>query len=318
MNDPTPSEPGAARNALSLDEFLREVLPDVKLALGELIDRENARSLPERYARLLPETLLAVTLRPDVAEVLTPVARALEMELTDSCSRHGSLYDRTYRVQLRRSEHPAAPLFAVSSHAGQELAQEPAAEPAAEPAPAGAPGTGGTGEEGRTEAAPYTLPIADPDATRIEGTGAPEGWEPGRWILVVEDQEGEESEVVRLSEPLTTVGRRSDDPLLQTTVALRDVPHISRRQLALAWEPRDGAAGFRVFNLGLNVLHLPSLDLPGARVGRGPLRLDQVAAEHSGWIAPGMPLRIGERGPVLRIEEVEAQEEEDPDATQFG
>jgi hypothetical protein len=28
MNDPTPSEPGAARNALSLDEFLREVLPE--------------------------------------------------------------------------------------------------------------------------------------------------------------------------------------------------------------------------------------------------------------------------------------------------
>ncbi len=300
MNDHTPPEPQlAARDSLSLDEFLREVLPQVKLGLGELIDRENARSLPERYARLLPESLLVVTLRPDAAEALTPVARPLEMELTDSCSRHGSLYDRTYRVQLRRSEDPNASLFSVSSHAGQELAEEPV----------------DVETEAVVPAAP--LPVADPDATRIDGMGPPEGWEPGRWILVVEDQQGEEREAFRLTEPVTTVGRRSDDPLLETTVSLRDVPHISRRQLALVWEPRDGAAGFRVYNLGLNPLHLPSLDVPGARLARGHLHLDRIGAEHSGWVSPGMPLRIGEAGPVLRVDEV-GEPAEDPDATQFG
>lgn len=303
MNEPTPPAPPSAGEGPSLDEFLRDVLPEVKLALGELIDRENARSLPERYARLLPESLLAVTLRPDAAETLAPVAATVERELTDSCNRHGSLYDRTYRVQLRRTEEPHAPLYSVSSHAGQQIAAEPAeiaprhaAEPTGGQAPAAA-----------------QLPVSDPDATRLEGF-APEGWEPGRWMLLVEDAEGQEQEVVRLNDPVTTVGRRSDDPVLQTTVALRDVPHISRRQLALVWEPRDGAVGFRVYNLGLNPIHLPSLDVPGAREGRGPLRLDQVGAEHTGWLAPGMPLRIGERGPTLRIEEVAAPAE-DPDAT---
>lgn len=298
MNDRTPPGLHLPGEGLSLDAFLRDVLPEAKLALGELIDRENARSLPERYARLLPESLLVVTLRADAAEVLTPVARTVEMELTDSCTRHGSLYDRTYRVQLRRSEDPSAPLFNVSSHAGQEIAEEPISEP--------------------TEGIPTSpLPVADPDATRLDGMPQPEGWEPGRWVLVVEDQQGEEREAFRLTEPVTTVGRRSDDPLLQTTVSLRDVPHISRRQLALAWEPRDGAAGFRVFNLGLNPLHLPGLDVPGAHIGRGHLRLEEVGREFTGWVSPGMPVRIGERGPVLRIDEV-GEPADDPDATQFG
>src|SRR5690606_5988971 len=58
-----------------LDELLREVVPEVKLALGELIDRENARPLPARYARLMPDTLLVVTFRDDAARALEPLAR---------------------------------------------------------------------------------------------------------------------------------------------------------------------------------------------------------------------------------------------------
>ena len=50
-----------------LDQILREGIPEIKLALGDLIDRDNSRAIPDRYARFLPETLLVVTLRPDAA-----------------------------------------------------------------------------------------------------------------------------------------------------------------------------------------------------------------------------------------------------------
>jgi hypothetical protein len=286
-----------------LDEILARAIPEVKLALGQLIDRENARALPGRYARLLPDTLLVVTFRQDAAEALAPVKDEVERELTDSCRRHGSLYDRSYRVELRRTEEPGSPLFRVSAHAGTrpEVPEEPASpEPAGSPAP------------------PAALPPADPDATRVDGFGPPGAmpWEPGRWLLVVE-AEGETREVFRLTEPMTTVGRQTGDPLLQTTVALRDVPHVSRRQLVLAWEPRDGAAGFRVVNVGLPPVRMPGQEIPGAHLGKDePLRPDAVAAEHVGWLPPGVPLEIGDSGPVLRVDEV-PEPAEDPDATVF-
>lgn len=291
--------PHLAEGRADLDMLLRDALPEIKLALGEMIDRENARSLPARYAKLLPETLLVVTLRPDAAQALTPVAREVERELTDSCTRHGSLYDRAYRVQLRRAADPDAPLFAVSAHAGQDLA-EPSAE-----------------EEQRTQVSPTELPESDPDTTRVDGFAGPDGWEPGQWVLVIENDAGEDREVFRLTDPSTLVGRRSDDPLLRSTIAIGDAPHVSRRQLALVWEPRDGAAGFQVYNLGLNPLHLPSETVKGARLGRRPLRLDELAPGHSGWVSPEMPIRIGEHGPTLRVEEVPESVVEDPDATVY-
>jgi hypothetical protein len=297
---------GNGRNAETypfMDELLSRTVPEVKLALGELIDRENTRALPARYVRLLPDTLLVVALRPDAAEALAPIKGEVERELTDSCRRHGSLYDRSYRVELRRTDVPDAPLFQVSSHAGTP------AEEVGEPKQA-------IGEAAHPPA-PRSLPLADPDATRIDGFGPPgeAPWQPGRWLLVV-TAEGEEREVFRLTEPVTTVGRRTDDPMLQTTVALSDVPHVSRRQLVLAWEPREEAPGFRVMNVGLPPVRLPGLEIPGANLGRAPLRPDSLPAEHSGWLPPGVPLEIGESGPTLRIEEVPA-ESEDPDATVF-
>jgi hypothetical protein len=317
MIDHTPSDPDAMQ--LSLDEFVRDVLPEVKLALGELIDRENARALPGKYARLLPETLLVATLRPDAAAAITPIAADLEQELSDSCSRHGSLYDRVYRVQLRRSGDGDAPLFAVSAHAGHDLAPDADAgsgAPVRSPEPPAGPGSapavplpGGT---------PYaSLPLADPDATRAEGMDTGSGWNPGRWLLVVEDDAGEEREVFRLVEPFTTVGRHSDDPLLRVTIALSEVPHLSRRQLALFWDGEEPRPGFRVFNLGLNPLHLGERSLPGARVGRGALRLDELDASHSARIEEDEPVRIGDQGPVLRLREIPAPDD-DPDATRFG
>src|SRR5690606_1058884 len=158
-----------------------------------------------------------------------------------------------YRVQLRRSEDPDAPLYRVTAHAGHGTGQEE--EPALrEVTPAGEP-----------SAPTEVLPAVDPDATRLD-TAGPAGWSPGQWVLVVENLEGEEIEVFRLVDPYTTLGRQSADPELRTTIALRDVPHLSRRQLVLLFEERDGEPGFRVYNLGLNPVHAPDRDIAGARV----------------------------------------------------
>lgn len=310
-----------------LDTLLRDALPEIKLALGELIDRENSRSLPERYAKLLPDSVLVVTLRSDAAAAIAPLVETVERDLTDSVMRHGSLYDRAYRVQLRRSEDPEAPLYRVSAHAGH-APPPPAPEPfspAAPPRPEGAAGplthteAGDESTRSNTEASTEGLPVADPDATRIDDVGPP-GWTPGQWVLVVENLEGEEQEVFRLGDPFTSVGRRTADPELQTTIALSEVPHLSRRQLVLVWEERRGQPGFKLYNLGLNSLHLPEREIPGARVGRGALRLESIPEASTAWVAPGMPVRIGDNGPVLRIDEVppdqeDAAEEIDPDAT---
>lgn len=298
-----------------IDTLLRDTLPEIKLALGRIIDRENARALPERYAQLLPETVLVVTLRPDAADALARVARQVEEELTDSCMRHGSLYDREYRVQLRRAERGNAPLYAVSAHQASELAAVEA--PRLDPGPAAPP----PDEDGTSAAPPARMPPAttafDPDATRLEGMGPPAAWQPGRFELVVEGQDGAEQERFPLSEPVTTVGRRTEDPRLRSDVAIAEAPHVSRRQLALVWDPREGEPGFRVYNLGLNVLHLGEEEIPGANLKQGPLRLEEVQAAHTGWITPGEALRIGESGPVLRLDDA-GEPAADPDATQFG
>lgn len=311
---------------LFLDSLLREALPEIKLALGELIDRENSRSLPARYARLLPDSVLVVTLRPDAAAALAPLADSIERDLSDSVMRHGSLYDRAYSVQLRRSEDREAPLYRVSAHAGHApqtgtAAPEAAAPPplpprpapASEPAPAARPPL-----SEHTDASTEAMPIADPDATRVDTIG-PAGWNAGEWVLVVENLEGEELEAFRLTDPFTSMGRRTSDPELQTTIALSDVPHLSRRQLVLLFDERGGRPGFKLYNLGLNALHHPGGEIPGARIGRGALDLDAVPTSSVAWITPGAPVRIGDHGPVLRIDEVPPDPEEevisDPDAT---
>jgi hypothetical protein len=312
MIDPTPHDPDAMQ--LSLDAVLRDVLPEIKLALGEQIDRENARALPGRYAKLLPETLLVATLRPDVAEAITPIAAEIEQELTHSCTRHGSLYDRVYRVQLRRAEDRDAPLFAVAAHAGQDLAPPPRQQ-SGTPAEA-APAAVAPAAEPVGGAAHVPIPLADPDATRVDGMDSAPAWDPGRWLLVVEDEQGVEQEVFRLVEPFTTIGRRSDDPQLRVTIALSEVPHVSRRQLALLWDGEDPEPGFHVYNLGLNPVHLGTHDIPGARAGRGVLQLEQIGREHSARIGADDPVRIGEHGPVLRVRE-NPSPADDPDATKF-
>jgi hypothetical protein len=297
-----------------MDELLRAGIPEIKLALGEIIDRENARPLPAKYARLLPESVLLVTLRPDAAEALRPIAADLERELTNSCNRHGSLYDRGYRVRLQRSEDRSAPLFAVASRAG--VGESEPSESAEAPPPV-APPSSRQASIVREETGP--LPITDVDTTPLFAANYSRGWEGGRWVLVVEDEGGREREVFRLGEPVVTIGRDSDDPGLRPTIAISNAPHVSRRQLALAWQEREGAAGFKVYNLGLNQIHVGEKDIPGARLKRDA-KLEAVPGTSTGWLTPGTPLRVGDHGPILRIEEVPPDPDDirvDPDATVF-
>jgi hypothetical protein len=366
-----------------LDTLLREAVPEIKLALGDLIDKENQRAIPDRYVKILPESTLVVTLRPDAATAVQPIAAELERELTDSCMRHGSLYDRAYRVRLRVAAAPGAPLFRVASRRGDEPEPEPFRPPPPEPTPrpaieaapvpappiptgpsAAAVEAGAANEtviaarppaptpeaEPTRVSAPVApaLPSIDPDATRLDGVAPPprEEAEPQpqsgrfdaeRFALVIESEEGEERERFPIPGPLTTVGRQTENPELRADVAITDAPHVSRRQLALVWAPRGGDVGFTVYNVGLNPLHVNGKEIAGANRGKGDLRLEELVTDHTEWVSPETPMRIGEHGPVLRIEdlrpdadadgrgeepvvedEAPPEVEIDPDATRFG
>ncbi|MBV9773979.1 MAG: hypothetical protein JO040_08515, partial [Gemmatimonadetes bacterium] len=68
--------------------------------------------------------------------------------------------------------------------------------------------------------------------------------------------------------------------------------------------------------LGLNVGHLGGRELAGANQKQGPLRLEELQAQHTEWLPLEEPLRIGEKGPVLRVREA-GEPEVDPDATRL-
>lgn len=317
MTDPISAEPPIEEPLL--DQILREGVPEIKLALGDLIDRDNSRAIPDRYAKYLPETLLVVTLRPDAAEALEPVAAELERELTSSCMRHGSLYDRDYRVKLRAAGDAGAPLYRVAKEH-----VKPGGEPEPAPAhhtPVPAEGTIAAPPARAASPPPAAEPAVDPDATRIEGiapTRPAPGWVPGRWELVVDDTEGGVAESFPLVAPQFTVGRLTENPALRSDVALSGAPSVSRRQLAVRWDPRDGEPGFLVCNLGLNALHLDADEIPGAN-RKGDFRIEEIGEAHCRRVQPDAGMRIGEHGPVVRIRRApELEVPEDPDATRFG
>lgn len=144
-----------------LDTLLREAVPEIKLALGDLIDRENQRAIPDRYVKLLPEQTLIVTLRPDAGEAIQPIAGELERELTDSCMRHGSLYDRAYRVKLRVAPSPGAPLFRVSMRRGEEAEPEPFQVPRRQPEPTPTVAAAAPGVSMQLPSGPSTAAVAE-------------------------------------------------------------------------------------------------------------------------------------------------------------
>ncbi|MFL5539384.1 MAG: FHA domain-containing protein, partial [Longimicrobiaceae bacterium] len=317
------STPEASGAEPLLDTLLREAVPEIKLALGDLIDRENQRAIPDRYVKLLPEQTLVVTLRPDAGEAVQPIAGELERELTDSCMRHGSLYDRAYRVKLRVAPSPAAPLFRVAMRRGEEAEPEPFQLPRRQPEPtpsvtaapppvtvqvpsgpsaetvaASAAGAADNATIIAPEPAPPASPPAaaapsapsiDPDATRLDGMPPPSAepaFDAGRFVLAVEDEEGVERERFPIPAPTTTVGRQTDNLELRSDVAITDAPHVSRRQLALVWAPRGDDPGFTVYNVGLNPLHVDEREVVGAN-RKGELRVEELGDDSSAWVAPG-------------------------------
>ncbi|HEX8317027.1 FHA domain-containing protein [Longimicrobium sp.] len=331
-----------------LDSFLREAIPEIKLALGDLIDRDNSRAIPDKYVKMLPLTTLVVTLRPDAAQAIADMAADLEEDLTDSVMRHGSLYDRDYKVRLKEAGSRGAPLFRVSTQPAGQPEPPPivaAPPPPPPPPPPRAPDPEPTMAAPRHEhaaaspppsvpawVAPGPPPSVDPDATRVEGIPSAPAPAPkprsnfpaGRYELRVEDEDGTERERLPIPGATVSVGRHTDDPALRSDIQLTGAPNVSRRQLALVWEERDGKPGFLVYNLGLNDIHVGSREVSGANTGKGEMKLDGLDA-HSIWLTPGDALRIGGHGPVVRILEKGADADaevpeiaEDPDKTQFG
>jgi hypothetical protein len=228
---------------------------------------------------------------------------------------------------------PSGPSTAAVEHANETViaARPPEPAPVPEPRPE---------FELIPESAPParpSLPSVDPDATRLDGFAPQNGrFDPHRFALVVESEEGEERERFPLPAPMSTVGRQTDNPELASDVAITNAPHVSRRQLALVWAPRGEKVGFTVYNVGLNPLHVNDKEVAGANRSRGELKLEELMADHTEWVGPGTAMRIGEHGPVLRIEDLRAgaaaadepvaepapepepEVEIDPDATRFG
>lgn len=352
MTDFTPAtRPHEGGDEPLLDSFLREAIPEIKLSLGDAIDRDNSRAIPDKYVKMLPLTTLVVTLRPDAAQAVAVMAAELEEELTDSVMRHGSLYDRDYRVRLKEAGTRGAPLFRVSIQpAGQPEPEPIVAAPPPPPPPAPEPTVAApeprrppTPAVGETLFAGRSPELMDPDATRVEGIGAPStpsappvsDFPAGRFELLVEDEDGTERERFPLAQAQTTLGRQNENPKLQSDIKLsgRDFDRVSRRQLALVYAERDGRAGFTVYNLGLNAITVSDRELSGANIGEHALDIAAIS-EHSTWVAPGEAIRIGGHGPIVRIRDTKAAEKEpedggggleihvvppeDPDATRFG
>lgn len=341
MTDFTPATRPTDDQEPLLDSFLREAIPEIKLALGDAIDRDNSRAIPDKYVRMLPLTTLVVTLRPDAAQAVAVMAAELEEELTDSVMRHGSLYDRDYRVRLKEAGVRNAPLFRVSIQpAGQPEPEPIVAAPA--PPPPRAEATVAAPEPARppAPAAAETLfagrspELMDPDATRVEGIApaAAPAFPAGRFELVVEEEDGTERERFPITQHQSTVGRQTDRPELRSDIQLTGFDTVSRRQLALVWAERDRRPGFTVYNLGLNAIHVGEREVSGANARQGALDIAGMT-EHSTWVSPGEPIRIGGHGPVIRVadtQEVANEGEdggglqihvvppEDPDATRFG
>jgi hypothetical protein len=334
-----------------LDSFLREAIPEIKLALGDLIDRDNSRAIPDKYVKLLPLTTLVVTLRPDAAQAVAPMAADLEGDLTDSVMRHGSLYDRDYRVRLKEAGQKGAPLFRVSVQAAGEPEPAPIVAAPAEATAFAPPPREPEPEFAARRDAPPAPPIAetlfagrspelmDPDATRVEGIGPAKPAPPkpsgpplpqGRFELVVEDMDGTELEHFPLTQGTTTVGRQTDKPALRSDIQLTNSDRVSRRQLALVYANHGGRDGFHVYNLGLNSIHVGDGEVSGANAKGGELQLEGLK-QHSIFVTPGEAVRIGGHGPVVRIREsggkgggepaeirVTPDVDDDPDRTQFG
>ena len=323
MTDFTPAtRPHDGGEEPLLDSFLREAIPEIKLSLGDAIDRDNSRAIPDKYVKMLPLTTLVVTLRPDAAQAVAVMAAELEEELTDSVMRHGSLYDRDYRVRLKE-----AGTRGRAALPRERAARRPAGAGAdrRRAAASAAPGAAGRSRRsprrsravrprrppGETLFAGRSPDLMDPDATRVEGIAAPPppaparadlAGLPGRPLRAAGGRRGRDGARALSHHPGAVHGRPADGQprAAQRHAAHRLRPTVSRRQLALVWAEREGRPGFTVYNLGLNAIHVGDREVSGANAGKGALDIAGMG-EHSTWVAPGEAIRIGGHGPIVRI-----------------
>lgn len=268
-----------------LHAFLSDELPQLKLRLGEEIDRANCRPLPRGYGAALSMTTLNVVLGQRLAAIVDKIADTLEVDLSDSCRRHGLIYDRAYRVRLWSAPpQEGAPDFAISAQAERaSVARRVGADDEESPST----------ERG--------LRIADPDAT-VFSSDSTATWDASKWLLRVLAEQGD-AETYQLSEPQITVGRKSENVDLSATIVLVAAPRtVSRRQLALSWSPRKKKPGFLLWNLGGPDIRVDGRKVVGARTPPGAIELSTLDDRHCTWIEPDTRVEIGASGLSFWIE----------------
>ncbi|MEX2283959.1 MAG: hypothetical protein WEE89_15850 [Gemmatimonadota bacterium] len=293
---PSAFEPNASSSAIT--EFLRIVEPEIKLALGAAIDRENTKPLSAEWS-VVPTTL-HIFLRPDLAATVEPVYRRLEASFAESCRRHGLLYNRGYSAQVWSAIRDDAPAFEIVAQMGRAVSPDDLSFSA-----------------GRSQATQFesSIPRVDSDAT-LSDTSGPEDWDPSQWLLRVKMSAAkDEPQAYPLTESRCVIGRRAQESSLHANILLEAAPRtISRRQLAIVWEPRSGNPGFKVYNVGLAPLNIGDEELPGMNLDSQAFAWETLPELNSRWTQPEERFAIG-RGLTLWIERNALEWEADPDAT---
>ena len=299
----------------------------LKLALGRVIEQECSAHGPGDYQELYADSLIVVALPRGLAAALRSEIDTLAQDLAHAAETHGRMRGRVFRLELAPPHAgdeilvQSAPAWAAGmavtdlpSEAEGEVDSERTLPDAGDLAAARA--TGSAGSAGSAAAPPLS---SDRTLAVDEESLSAAGWRRGRWALASLD-EGDHHPVriYPLADPVTTVGRSATRAELNPTIALEDAPDfISRRQLALEWEERNGSPGFVVYNLGRPVISLlteGAEQLPGAQVGSGPLELRKLGNPYAIWVRPGTAFRVGHRGPVLAVLDLTTPRS-DPDAT---
>jgi hypothetical protein len=293
-------------------DFFSSVLPRLKLAIGEAIDRDNAQRIPARYRARLGRTRLDVVLHPAIAGEISHLFGELEADLADSVARHALMYERQYALALSSITDGTEAPFSVIIHS---MARDATLAPSEDGTltdhtePAAATPVEARGTE--PEAAPRTETEAEsrrtePEAAPRTETEAVDGWKTGQWRLHVLSRSGEPIADAVLEQREMMVGREPGRYPGGTALRLPDnLTTVSRRQLVVQWDPGEEGPAFRVYNTGKAHLQVNDAVIPGANIGEGLPQLGQLRDDFSLRISPGARAEIGRTGPIIYIEENE-------------
>lgn len=278
-------------------EFFTSILPRIKLAIGEAIDRDNAKQVPARYRNKLGDTLLEIVLHPTIVSTIVDLVNEVEADLSESSTRHGLMYHRKYPVRLVASGDHEGALFEVIVRVAPS-ATSPSEVP--------------QGSESTILAIDPPAGVTEAEAARTESEGAPateaeedDSWRSGRWELRVVDRKGEEVARTPLQQPVIAIGRQPDPYPSGSSLRLPErLSTVSRRQLVVQWDPDIGSPSFRIFNTGKSPIRVGDIVIPGANEGNSLPDLTRLQDDHSVKVAPGVQVEIGTAGPILWIEDL--------------